>query len=82
MELNVLHDSRDVEIWLTRAEKSDTRLREQLRDIYAEWNKKGYLVAVYESGDKDLYHSTFDLLAYNKKRLAELEVRKAKENNR
>ena len=36
---------------------------------------------MFESGDKDLYQGTLDLLAYNKKRMAELEVRRAREAN-
>ena len=73
MEMNVLDKTKDVEIWLTKAEKNDPQLRAQLKDVYAEWKKKSYLVAVYESGDKDLYQSTLDLLAYNKKRLKRTE---------
>ena len=79
MEMNVHEKTKDVEIWLTRAEKNDARLRERLKDVYAEWKEKGYFVTVFESGEKDLYQGTLDLLAYNKKRLAELEVRRARE---
>ena len=79
MEMNVLDKTKDVEIWLTKAEKNDPQLRAQLKDVYAEWKKKGYFVTVFESGEKDLYQGTLDLLAYNKKRLAELEVRRARE---
>ena len=81
MEMNVLDKTKDVEIWLTRAEKNDPRLRAQLKDVYAEWKRNGYFVTVFESGEKDLYQGTLDLLAYNKKRLAELEVRRAREAN-
>ena len=81
MEMNVFDKTKDVEIWLTRAEKNDPLLRAQLKDVYAEWKKKGYFVTVFESGEKDLYQGTLDLLAYNKKRLAELEVRRARTAN-
>ena len=81
MEMNVLGDKKIVEIWLTKSEKNDPQLRAELKDIFAEWKKKKFTVGVYESGDKELYQSTFDLLSYNKKRLAELEVRKTKEQN-
>ena len=67
-----------VEIWLTNAEKKDPVLREGLKDIYDKYKKKKYLVAVYESGEKDLYQGTLDLLAYNKRRSAELEVQREK----
>ena len=78
LELNVRDDKRQVEIWLTNAEKEDSALRERLKDIYAKYKKKKYLVAVFESGGKDLYQGTLDLLAYNKRRCAQLEVQQEK----
>ena len=79
MELNLSHEKRDVEIWLTRAEKNDAQVRERLKKICAQWKKKGYFVTVFESGDGNLYQDTLSLLSYNKKRTAELEVRRARE---
>lgn len=79
MEMNVFDQTGDVEIWLTRAEKNDPQLRERLKGVYAGWKKKGYFVTVFESGEENLYQGTLDLLAYNKKRMAELEVRRARE---
>lgn len=78
MEMHVRDDKKLVEIWLTRAEKQDAQLREGLKDVYTRCREKKYLVAVYESGEGDLYQSTLDLLAYNKRRSAELEVQRAK----
>ena len=46
--------------------------------MYPKWKKEKYLVAVYHSGTEDLYRSTLDLLAYNKKRCAELAVKREK----
>ena len=79
MELNLSHEKRDVEIWLTRAEKNNAQVRERLKKICAQWKKKGYFVTVFESGDGNLYQDTLGLLSYNKKRTAELEVRRARE---
>ena len=70
-----MDDKRLVEIWLTNAEKKDQKLRESLKDIYKEYKKKKYLVAVFESGEKDLYEGTLDLLIYNMHRSAQLEVK-------
>lgn len=78
MEMHVKDEKKMVEIWLTNAEKKDPQLREKLKDIYAKYKKKKYLVAVFESGEKDLYQGTLDLLAYNKRRCAELEVKREK----
>ena len=82
MEINVKDEKRMVEIWLSNAEKRDPVLRESLKDIYDKFKKKKYLVAVFESGEKDLYQGTLDLLAYNKRRCAELEVQREKKQRR
>lgn len=82
MEINVKDEKRMVEIWLSNAEKRDPVLRESLKDIYDKFKKKKYLVAVFESGEKDLYQGTLDLLAYNKRRCAELDVQREKKQRR
>ena len=78
MEMHVRDEQQLVEIWLTNAEKRDKELRAGLKDIYDIYKKKKYLVAVYESGEKDLYENVRDLLVYNKRRSAEREVQLAK----
>ena len=78
MEMNVRDEQQLVEIWLTKAEKKDQELRAGLKDIYDMYKKKKYLVAVYESGEKDLYENVRDLLVYNKRRSAEREVQREK----
>ena len=78
MELNVRDKTGIVEVWMTNAEKNDPVIRENLKPLYAEYKKKKYFVAVFESGEKDLYQGTLDLLAYNKRRCAELEVQREK----
>ncbi|MCC8100074.1 MAG: hypothetical protein LIO78_08460 [Clostridiales bacterium] len=40
MEMNVRDDKKQVEIWLTNAEKNDPQMQVQLRAIYAEYKKK------------------------------------------
>ena len=79
LEMNVRDDKKIVDIWLTNAEKNDPALREGLNDIYKKYKEKKYLVAVFESGEKDLYQGTLDLLAYNKHRIPELEIKKEKQ---
>ncbi|MBQ2903596.1 MAG: hypothetical protein IJE48_04290 [Clostridia bacterium] len=79
MEINVRDDKKIVDIWLTNAEKNDPVLRKGLNDIYKKYKEMKYLVAVFESGEKDLYQGTLDLLAYNKRRIPELEVKKEKQ---
>jgi len=78
LEMHVRDEQQLVEIWLTKAEKKDQELRAGLKDIYDNYKKKNYLVAVYESGEKDLYENVRDLLVYNKRRTAERKVQREK----
>ncbi|MCD7734151.1 MAG: hypothetical protein LUH48_03275 [Clostridiales bacterium] len=78
MEINVRDDKKLVDVWLTNAEKNDPQIQAQLKKLYAKYKEKKYLVAVYQSGSRDLYESTLALLAYNKKRVAELDVQREK----
>ena len=78
MEMNVRDDQKLVEIWLTNAEKIDPVLREGLKEIYAKYKTKKYMVAVFESGKGDLYENTRDLLLFNRRRSAEKTVQQAK----
>ena len=80
MEINVRDKSKIVEIWLTNAEKRNTELREQLKPLYKEYQAKKYLVAVFESGERDLGDAASDLLCYNRKRIAQLEVEREKQS--
>ena len=79
MEIHVRDDKHLVEVWLSNVEKRDISLREGLKRLYDEYKKKKYLVAVFESGEGDLYQSTLELLSYNKKRCAEIEVNREKQ---
>ena len=78
MELNVRNDSRIVEIWLTRDEKRDERVREELKLVYQSFKGTGYTVAAFLSGDQNLTDTTSGLICYNRKRIAQLEVEQEK----
>jgi hypothetical protein len=78
LEINVRDEQKLVEVWLTNAEKNDPAVRERLKPLYAEYKQKKYMVAVFESGGRDLYQSTLGLLAYNKKRIEEMAVQREK----
>ena len=78
MEIHVRDGRQLVEVWLSNGEKNDRAVQEQLKPLYAQYKKKKYLVAVYQSGNRDLYQSTLDLLSYNKKRVAELQTQREK----
>ena len=78
MEINVRNDRKIVEVWLTNQEKQDKVIQEQLENLYQQYGKKKYFVAVFMSGDQDLVEETSALLRYNRKKSAEQEVRKKK----
>ena len=79
MEMNVRDDVQIVEIWLSNAEKNDKQLRDSLQVVFDKYKKKKYMVAVFESGEKDLYQGTLDLLAYNRKLSAQKQVQRDKQ---
>lgn len=78
MEMNVKDDVQIVEIWLSNAEKNDKQIRDSLQVVFDKYKKKKYMVAVFESGEKDLYQGTLDLLAYNRKLSAQKQVQRDK----
>lgn len=79
MEINIHDDKKMVEVWLTRAEKQDEALQQELKPLYTQYKKKKYMVAVFESGEQDLYQNTLALLSYNKRRIPELEMMREKQ---
>ena len=79
MEINVRNNSKIVEIWLTREEKRDIKIRERLKPLYQECKTKKFLVAVFESGEQNLEELTGSLLGYNRKRTVQLEMEREKQ---
>ena len=63
--MNVRHDTKTVDIWLTRAEADDIALRESLKPIYKKYAEMKYFVAVFESGKEDLIEGVAALLRHN-----------------
>ena len=77
--MEIREQSKIVELWLTREERDDAAFRETLRPICQQYKAQKYLVAVFLSGEEDLYQQTRDLLLYNRRRLAEKEVQAEKQ---
>ncbi len=78
MEVKVDHDRKLVEFWLTKADQEDVSLGEYLRQQYRVCKEKNYMVAQFRSGTEDLYGLTRELLLYNRKRAAQVEIQKEK----
>ena len=79
MEINVRDNIKIVEVWLTREEKRNAALQEHLKPLYKEYKEKKYLVAVFESGSQNLWEETGALLCYNRKRIAQMELEREKQ---
>ena len=71
-----------VQVWLSRKESGDEALQNQLKPMYAQWKQQKYMVAVFHSGQEDLKENTMALLAYNKRRSAELAVQREKKRRK
>ena len=78
LQIDVFDNQKIVAVWLAKAERDDERVREKLRELRAEYKAKKYTVAEYQSGDGDLHTSIYELLRYNKLRVAERETERAK----
>lgn len=77
--MEIRDQNKIVELWLTREEKEDAAFQESLKPIYQQYKAQNYLVAVFLSGEADLYQQTRDLLLYNRRRLAEKDVQAQKQ---
>jgi len=61
----IIHDDkRYTEVWLTKAESNDKKLRESMRKLYSDFKSKKYRVVVFESGTGDLNSLTKDLIIH------------------
>ena len=65
MEMNIHHDSKTVDIWLTRSEAGDENIRRSLESYYRQFAKRRYFVSVFASGDRELLPDTALLLRHN-----------------
>ncbi|MCL2109495.1 MAG: hypothetical protein FWH20_09165 [Oscillospiraceae bacterium] len=70
MQITPNHNDKIVEVWLTNQDKQNTKLRQYLKPLYADYKKQGYTVAVFSSGQSDFLGKTTDLLLKNKANLA------------
>ena len=79
MRMEVKQPSKVVELWLTREETNDQQFLESLKPLYRQYQAQNYLVAVFYSGEEDLYQQTRDLLRYNRRRAAEKQVQEQRQ---
>lgn len=65
MEIHVKDDRRMVEIWLNRQEQQDAEMDACIRNAAKDYHEKHYKVAVFRSGNADLFTCTDSLLKAN-----------------
>ncbi len=78
MEVNPHENSKLVEVWLTKAERTDPVAQAKLREVTRYYSAQKCMVAVFLSGTQDLEEETGALLLYNRRRSAEQEVQRKK----
>ena len=77
MELNLNRSAGIAEIWLTKEEWNAPGMKEELKPLYKKLCADKLMPTVFLSGDNELYAQTSALLCFNRKRIAEIEVRSA-----
>lgn len=65
LEINVSENKRIVEIWLTNQEQEDDSISEFVQNTADKYSDKKYKVAVFMSGDNDLFDCTEGLIEHN-----------------
>ena len=63
--MNVHHNAKTVDIWLTRSEARDENFRQSLEPYLGQFKAMKYFVSVFESGERDLFSDTILLLRHN-----------------
>ena len=72
MTIEVSNQNKLATVWLCRGEWENPAVKQQLKQLYADCKEKKYMVAVYQSGPRDLLSQTSGLLCYNRRRMAQL----------
>ena len=68
VEIRIKDSDKIVEIWLTNSEKSNLAIHSSLKLIYAAYRTKKYKIAVFQSGEGNLFENTDGLLLHNRMR--------------
>lgn len=66
MILEVCEKNRIAYYWLSREEKDNVDIQNELNYKYGEWRSKGYKVCTFVSGSENLVDLTKELLLHNK----------------
>lgn len=67
MKLEIDEKKKTALFWLTNAEREDKTLRSLLEEQYTDFKRQKYLVAVFFSGEQDLFEKTEGLVMHNRR---------------
>lgn len=79
VEMDVQEKTKTVYFWLTNEDQRNEGLQQKLKDMYRDYQAKGYISVVFRSGQEDLMSLTRDLLLYNKTMIAQMSAQKEKQ---
>ena len=66
MQMHMNCDRKVVTLWMPTSDKQKPKERTPLSEFCARCKSEHYAVAIFESGQNDLYSGTLNLLASNK----------------
>lgn len=72
MKIEVDHQAKITTVWLTQAEQENPTIKARLDKLYVDCHVKKHTVAVFHSGERDLYRETSVLLCHNRRQSAQL----------
>ena len=72
MQINIDHQAKLATIWLAQGERENPAVNAQLDALYRDCKSKKYMVAVFQSGPRDLLDQTSGLLTHNRRRAAQI----------
>jgi hypothetical protein len=79
LEIEIRKDLGFAEVWLTNDDQKNEELLAWLQEQYPRWRAQKLMPVIFRSGKEDLYENTLALLKYNRRRSAELELAREKE---
>ena len=82
MQIKVNEANRVVELWLTNAEKNDEKLKASLKPMYEKYKREKYRVALFLSGNRELFTQIDSLLIHNRNVLARQETERERKQSR
>lgn len=72
MKIEVSHQDKLATVWLAQGERENPEVKARMQALVDDCKTRKYMVAVYQSGSRNLQSQTSGLLCYNRRRSAQL----------